>query len=87
MVLVGQRTRIKNRIHASLARYGVAVGGASDLFGVRGRVLPKKRLGELPSETQYATERLMEELDYLDEQIQDSRNGWPSCSSRPASWN
>ena len=47
MVLVGQRTKIKNRIHANLAKYGVAVGGASDLFGVRGRVLLKKRLGEL----------------------------------------
>ena len=70
MVLVGQRTRIKNRIHANLAKYGVAVGGASDLFGVRGRVLLKKRLGELPSETRYATERLMEALDHLDEQIQ-----------------
>jgi transposase len=69
MVLVGQRTRIKNRIHANLAKYGVASGGVSDLFGVRGRVLLKKRLNELPPETRYATERLTEELDHLDEQI------------------
>jgi transposase len=67
---LGQRTKIKNRIHANLAKYGVAVGGASDLFGVRGRGLLKKRLDELPSETRYATERLAEELDHLDEQIQ-----------------
>ena len=65
-MLVGQRTKIKNRIHAALAKYGVAVDGASDLFGVRGRLLLKKRLGELPPETRYATQRLMEELEHLD---------------------
>jgi len=70
MVLVGQRTKIKNRIHANLAKYGVGVDGASDLFGVRGRLLLKKRLGDLPPETRYATEKLMEELDHLDAQIQ-----------------
>ena len=70
MVLVGQRTKIKNRIHANLAKSGVSVSGASDLFGVRGRMLLKKGLKELPPETRYATERLLEELDHLDEQIQ-----------------
>jgi transposase len=70
MVLVGQRTKIKNRIHANLAKYGVPVVGASDLFGVRGRLLLKKRLDELPPETKYATERLLEELDHLGEQIE-----------------
>lgn len=68
MVLVGQRTKIKNSIYANLAKYDVAVDGASDLFGVRGRLLLKKRLAELPPETRYATERLMEELDHLDGQ-------------------
>jgi len=70
MVLVGQRTKIKNRILANLAKYGAPSGGASDMFGVRGRVLLRKRADELPPETRYATERLMEELDHLDEEIQ-----------------
>ena len=31
------RTRLKNRIHATLAKYGLRLEGASDLFGRRGR--------------------------------------------------
>lgn len=69
MVLVGQRTKIKNRIHANLAKYGLSIFEASDLFGVRGRTLLKNRLNELPPETRYATERLLAELDHLDRQI------------------
>lgn len=69
MVLVGQRTKVKNRIHSNLAKYGVTPIDASDVFGVRGRLLLAKRLGELPLQTRYATERLMDELDHLDEQI------------------
>jgi transposase len=69
MVLVGQRTRIKNRIHANLAKYGAPSGGAADMFGVRGRVLLEERSNELPPETRYATQRLLEELDHLDHQI------------------
>ncbi len=56
MVLAAQRTKIKNRIHANLAKYGVAISEVSDLFGLRGRALLKKRLVELPSETRFATE-------------------------------
>ena len=35
MVLVRERTKLKQRIHATLAKYGIHVG-ASDLFGVKG---------------------------------------------------
>jgi len=35
MVLVRQRTKLKNRIHANLAKYGLRTDGATDLFGVR----------------------------------------------------
>ncbi len=42
MVLVGQRTKIKNRIHANLAKYGAPSRGASVMFGVRGRALLRK---------------------------------------------
>ena len=37
MVLSRQRTRLKNRIHATLAKYGVSIDGVSDAFGKRGR--------------------------------------------------
>ncbi len=70
MVLVGQRTKIKNRIHVNLAKYGAPSRGASDMFGARGRALLRKRADELPPETRFATERLMEELGHLNEQIQ-----------------
>ena len=35
MVLVQERTKLKQRIHATLAKYGTRVE-ASDLFGLRG---------------------------------------------------
>jgi len=38
MVLVRERTRLKQRVHATLAKYGIQVG-ASDLFGAKGRQL------------------------------------------------
>jgi len=69
MVLVRQRTQLKNRIHASLAKYGVATGEVSDLFGVRGRSLLKKWLSQLPPQTRYATEQLLEQQDHLQQQI------------------
>ncbi|HUT86823.1 MAG TPA: transposase [Candidatus Heimdallarchaeota archaeon] len=34
MVLVRQRTKPKNRIHATLAQYGLKASGVTDLFGV-----------------------------------------------------
>jgi transposase len=37
MVLVRQRTQLKNRILATLGKYGLVVEGVSDAFGVRGR--------------------------------------------------
>ena len=38
MVLSRQRTQLKNRVHATLAKYGYTVEGASDAFGKKGRV-------------------------------------------------
>jgi len=42
MMFVRQRTKLKNRIHANLAKYGLKTDGASDLFGVRGRRILKE---------------------------------------------
>ena len=68
-VLREQRTRLKNRIHANLAKYGLKTGETTDLFGVRGRRVLAGCLVELPSETRYATQSLIEELDHLQARI------------------
>ena len=68
MVLVRQRTQLKNRIQATLAKYGLT-SVTSDPFGVRGRAVLEKQLSELPVETRYATGLLLEGLDHLKEQI------------------
>jgi transposase len=69
MVLVKQRTALKNRIHATLAKYGIVIGEVKDLFGVRGKVLLSQRLGELPANTRYVTEGLLEQVDCLSTRI------------------
>ncbi len=69
MVLVRERTRLKNRIHATLAKYAVPVPDVSDLFGLRGRELLGSGLELLPPHTRFATDRLLEQLDLVEEQI------------------
>jgi len=69
MVLVRQRTKLKNRIHANLAKYGLKTDGATDLFGVRGRGIIRQCLEELPMQTRYATQALLEGVDQLDVKI------------------
>jgi transposase len=59
MVLVRQRTQVKNRIHATLAKYAVTVPEVSDLFGARGQALLEAHLPQLPVHTRSATERLL----------------------------
>jgi transposase len=66
MVFAHQRTKIKNRIHSVIAKYGLqdTVTDISDIFGKGGR----KRIQEssllLPEQTRYAFQTL---LDYLQE--------------------
>ena len=64
MMLVQMRTRLKNRIHATLEKYAVQIDGVSDLFGVKGRELVEERLKELPPFTQ---ESMKAELRLLDD--------------------
>lgn len=70
MVLVRQRTKLKNRIHSNLAKYGLKTDGATDLFGVRGRQIIADNLKQLPVQTRYATAALMEGLDHLQERVE-----------------
>ena len=69
MVLVRTRTRLKNRIHATLAKYALTVTDVSDLFGKQGRALLTGRLAQLPPHTRFATDHLLEQLEALDKQI------------------
>src|SRR5437879_13233601 len=69
MVLVRQRTQLKNRIHATLAKYALHNLDVSDLFGVRGRALLRQRLDLLPPYTAYATQQLLEQVENLDRQV------------------
>jgi transposase len=71
MVLASTRIRLKNRIHATLAKYGLTITTVSDLFGVRGRELLADKLTHLPPHTRYATEQLLDQLDLVEEQIAD----------------
>jgi transposase len=71
MVLTRERTRLKNRIHATLAKYGLRLDGVSDLFGHRGREwLVGIALPLLPPHSRFATERLLEQLDSVTGQVE-----------------
>src|SRR5713226_10023337 len=67
--LVRMRTRVKNRIHGTLARYNVQVPGA-DLFGVETRRQLGVRLPELPMHSREAIEQELATLDFLETQIE-----------------
>jgi transposase len=69
MALVGQRTQLKNRVHATLAKYAMTVE-VSDLFGKKGLELLGQAVQKLPPETQFSTRRTLEALEGLEEQIE-----------------
>jgi transposase len=71
MVLAAQRTRLKNRIQATLNKYGWVLKDYSDPFGKRARVELNLCIGRLPSQTAYVTGVLMNQLDQLEEQIKE----------------
>jgi transposase len=64
------RTRLKNRIHATLAKYALSVEQVTDLFGKKGRELLPQVLEQLPPHTRFATEPLLAQLDTVEQQIQ-----------------
>jgi transposase len=69
MVLVDQRTRLKNRLHATLDKYALGVEGVSDVFGKKGRELLRQSIAKLPPETQFAAQQVLSALEGLEEQI------------------
>lgn len=70
MFLVHQRSRLKNRIQAALARYNVQVG-ARDVFSVEGRLDLTKAMQWLPQHTRKSAELELTTLDFMQMQIEE----------------
>jgi transposase len=70
MVLVAQRTRLKNRIHATFSKYGIPLPEIADLFGKRGRQELRARLTQLSPHTSFVASRLLTQVERLDGEIE-----------------
>jgi transposase len=69
LVFVSVRTKLKNRIHATMAKYGITFNEVSDLFGGKGRRLLEKSLSELPPETRVSVQEELRLLDQVEQSI------------------
>lgn len=71
MVFAHQRTRLKNRIHSVIDKYGLQheFTGISDIYGKAGRGRIEKCLRVLPEQTGYSLETLLYHLDEVERQI------------------
>lgn len=70
MVFAAERTRLKNRIHSVLAKYGLTdFGELSDIFGRSGREIIRDYLKQLPAQTRYTTRGLLRQLDVVQREI------------------
>ena len=70
LVLVAQRTRLKNRLSATLAKYGTPASEYSDPYGQRGRAELDKHLQGLPEQTRWVSGQLLLQLDFVSSQVQ-----------------
>lgn len=69
MVFSQQRTQLKNRVLATLAKYGLLVEGVSDAFGAGGRQQIAGLVPQLPPQTQQAVTCLLRQLDQVAETL------------------
>lgn len=69
LVLVASRTRLKNRLLATLAKHGLAIQ-ASDNFGTGARKQWTTLLPLLPPQTRFVSEQLLAQVDFLNQQIE-----------------
>jgi len=69
VVLVAQRTRWKNRLTATLAKYAASGSEHSDAFGERARGELGARMQRLPEQARWASEQMLRQIDGLREQI------------------
>ena len=68
LVLVAQRTRLKNRLSATLAKYGTPASECSDPYGKRGRAELENHLQGLPEQTRWVSGQLLAQLDFVSAQ-------------------
>lgn len=69
MVLSQHRVRLKNRIHATLAKYALTPSTGTDLFTRAGRDILAEIVEQLPIHTRFTTNTLLTQLDLVEEQI------------------
>jgi len=69
LVLVAQRTRLKNRLSATLAKWGTPASSCSDPYGKRGRAELENHLQRLPEQTRWVSEQLLAQLDFVSAQV------------------
>jgi transposase len=69
VVMVAQRTRWKNRITATLAKYGAPASQHSDPFGERARAELATRSERLPEQARWVLEQMLRQVDGLKQQI------------------
>ncbi len=70
VVLVAQRTRWKNRLTATLAKYGAPGSEYSDPYGKGAREELASRIERLPEQARWASRQMLAQLDGLTEQIE-----------------
>jgi transposase len=70
MVLAHHRTRLKNRITATLAKYAASLTEYSDPYGVKARQAMQERIAQLPTQTRFVTGMLLQQLDFVVGQIE-----------------
>src|SRR5712692_2994805 len=69
LVLVAQRTRLKNRLSATLAKWGTPASEYSDPYGKRGRAELENHLQRLPEQTRWVSGQLLAQLDFVSGQV------------------
>jgi transposase len=69
VVLVAQRTRWKNRITATLAKWGVPPSESSDPYGKRARAEWEQRIASLPEQTRWTLQQMLKQVDHLNAQV------------------
>lgn len=69
MVFSRQRTQLKNRVHATLSKYGYVVDEVSDAFGKRGRQIIEELSSKLPPHTKQALDHVLDQLDEVMENL------------------
>ncbi len=74
LVMVAERTRLKNRLSATLAKWGTPASEYSDPYGKRGRVELEKYLERLPEQTRWVSQQLLAQLDFIGAQLKQVEN-------------